>query len=120
LNAISVGLLFQSSKSLTPPPGIVSGCYVNGLIPVSVCPSSAWYSDSPAAPSDVLFIGIITPCCGPAFVICCLSLTMILEQARGRNYSFVEISKMLTEVGFKNIEKRPLAGPAEIVIGYKK
>ena len=28
--------------------------------------------------------------------------------------------KILTDVGFKNIEKRPLAGPAEIVIGYKK
>jgi hypothetical protein len=27
---------------------------------------------------------------------------------------------MLTEVGFKNIEKRPLIEPAEIVIGYKK
>jgi hypothetical protein len=27
---------------------------------------------------------------------------------------------MLTGVGFKNIEKRPLAGPAEIVIGYKR
>jgi len=49
-----------------------------------------------------------------------MSLTMILEQARARNYSFAEISKMLTEVGFKSIEKRPLAGPAEIVIGYKK
>ena len=49
-----------------------------------------------------------------------MSLTMILEQARGRNYSFVEISKILTDVGFKNIERRSLAGPAEIVIGYKK
>jgi hypothetical protein len=38
----------------------------------------------------------------------------------GRNYSFSEISNMLSDVGFKNIEKRPLSGPAEIVIGYKK
>jgi hypothetical protein len=44
---------------------------------------------------------------------------MILEMNEGRNYSFAEIFKMLTEVGFKSIEKRPLAGPAEIVIGYK-
>jgi len=49
-----------------------------------------------------------------------MSLNMIVEQERGRNYSFAEISKILTDVGFKNIEKRPLAGPAEIVIGYKK
>lgn len=42
-----------------------------------------------------------------------MSLTKILEQDRGRNYSFAEISKTLTEVGFKSIEKRPLAGPAE-------
>jgi len=48
-----------------------------------------------------------------------MNLNMIVELERGRNYSFSEISKMLTEVGFKNIEKRPLAGPAEIVIGYK-
>ncbi|MDQ3902986.1 MAG: acetylserotonin O-methyltransferase [Thermoproteota archaeon] len=48
-----------------------------------------------------------------------LSLTMIVDQKQGRNYSFSEVSKMLTDVGFTNIEKRPLAGPAEIVIGYK-
>jgi hypothetical protein len=45
---------------------------------------------------------------------------MIVEQPEGRNYSFSEVSTMLTDVGFTNIEKRPLAGPAEIVIGYKK
>ena len=49
-----------------------------------------------------------------------MSLNMILEMNEGRNYSFAEISKMLTEVGCRNIEKRPLASPAEIVIGYKK
>jgi hypothetical protein len=49
-----------------------------------------------------------------------MSLTMIIEQTEGRNYSFYEVSKMLTDVGFTNIEKRPLAGPAEIVIGYRK
>jgi hypothetical protein len=49
-----------------------------------------------------------------------LSLTMIVDQPEGRNYPFAEVSKMLTDVGFTNIERRPLAGPAEVVIGYKK
>jgi 3-hydroxy-5-methyl-1-naphthoate 3-O-methyltransferase len=49
-----------------------------------------------------------------------MSLTMIVDQPVGRNYSFAEVSKMLTDVGFTNIERRPLAGPAEVVIGYKK
>ena len=44
----------------------------------------------------------------------------IIEQPQGRNYSYEEVSKMLIDVGFKNIERRPLAGPAEIVIGYKR
>jgi 3-hydroxy-5-methyl-1-naphthoate 3-O-methyltransferase len=48
-----------------------------------------------------------------------LSLTMIVEQPEGRNYSFAEVSKMLQDVGFVNIEKRQLAGPADVVIGYK-
>jgi hypothetical protein len=48
-----------------------------------------------------------------------MSLNMIMLTSGGRNYSFVEISRMLSDVGFKNIEKRPLAGPAQIVIGYK-
>jgi hypothetical protein len=48
------------------------------------------------------------------------NLNMIVELERGRNYSFAEISKILTDVGFKNIERRSLAGPAEILIGYKK
>jgi hypothetical protein len=48
-----------------------------------------------------------------------MGLNMMLETNGGRNYSFSEISKMLSDVGFTNIEKRPLAGPAEIVIGYK-
>lgn len=48
-----------------------------------------------------------------------MSLNMMVETSGGRNYSFAEISEMLKGVGFKNIEKRPLAGPAEIVIGYK-
>ena len=42
-----------------------------------------------------------------------------METSGGRNYSYSEVSKMLTGVGFKNIEKRPLTEPAEIVIGYK-
>ena len=49
-----------------------------------------------------------------------MSLNMIVELERGRNYSFAEISKILTDVGFRNIEKRSLAGPAEIVRGHKK
>jgi 3-hydroxy-5-methyl-1-naphthoate 3-O-methyltransferase len=48
-----------------------------------------------------------------------MSLNMMVETSGGRNFSFAEISEMLTEVGFKNIEKKSLAGPAEIVIGYK-
>ena len=44
---------------------------------------------------------------------------MIVDQPQGRNYSFSEVSKMLIDIGFTNIEKKPLAGPAEIVIGYK-
>jgi hypothetical protein len=27
--------------------------------------------------------------------------------------------RLLSDVGFTNIEKRPLAGPAEVIIGYK-
>lgn len=48
-----------------------------------------------------------------------MSLTMIVDQPQGRNYSFSEVSNMLTDIGFTNIEKRKLAGQAEIVIGYK-
>ena len=48
-----------------------------------------------------------------------MSLTMIIDQPEGRNYSFQEVSRMLTDVGFTNIEKRPLVGPADLVIGYK-
>jgi hypothetical protein len=33
--------------------------------------------------------------------------------------TYAEISKMLKEVGFKDMEKRSLAGPVQIVIGYK-
>ena len=49
-----------------------------------------------------------------------MGLTMIIENSTGRGYSYTEISQMLIEAGFKNIEKRPLIEPAEIVIGYKK
>jgi hypothetical protein len=48
-----------------------------------------------------------------------MGLNMIIETNGGRNYSFAEISEMLKKAGFKNIEKRPLAGPAQIAIGYK-
>jgi hypothetical protein len=37
----------------------------------------------------------------------------------GRNYSYAEVSEMLTDIGFTNIDRRPLAGPTEVVIGYK-
>jgi 3-hydroxy-5-methyl-1-naphthoate 3-O-methyltransferase len=47
-----------------------------------------------------------------------MGLTMILENSGGRSYSYSEVSQMLTEVGFKSIEKRPLIEPAEIIIGY--
>jgi len=49
-----------------------------------------------------------------------MGLTMMLEVPEGRNYSFSEVSRMLTSVGFTNIEKKSLTGPAEIVVGYKK
>jgi hypothetical protein len=49
-----------------------------------------------------------------------MDLNMIIETSGGRNYSFAEIAKMLSDVGFVNTERRTLAGPAEIVIGYKK
>ena len=49
-----------------------------------------------------------------------MGLTMIIENSGGRGYSYSEILQMLTEVGFKNIERRPLIEPAEVVIGYKK
>jgi hypothetical protein len=80
LNTISLLPLLKSNKSVAPPPEIVSGCLVNGLIPVITCPSSVWNSDSPALPSAVLLIGIITACCGPAFVICAvIRLTLPLR-----------------------------------------
>ena len=48
-----------------------------------------------------------------------MGLNMVVETNGGRNYSFEEIADMLKQAGFKNAEKRPLAGPAEIAIGYK-
>lgn len=48
-----------------------------------------------------------------------MGMNMIIETNGGRNYSFAEISEMLKKAGFRNIEKRPLAGPAQIAIGYK-
>lgn len=56
---------------------------------------------------------------GPVFPAL-MSMNMIIETEGGRNYSFAEISRMLTTAGFSNIEKRPLVGPASIVIGYKR
>lgn len=48
-----------------------------------------------------------------------MGLNMIVETNGGRSYTFAEISEMLRKAGFQNIEKRPLAGPAQIAIGYK-
>jgi 3-hydroxy-5-methyl-1-naphthoate 3-O-methyltransferase len=48
-----------------------------------------------------------------------MGLTMIIENSGGRSYSYREMSQMLIEAGFKNVEKRSLIEPAEIVIGYK-
>jgi predicted O-methyltransferase YrrM len=48
-----------------------------------------------------------------------MGLNMIVETNGGRNYSFAEISEMMKKAGFQDIEKRPLAGPAQIAIGYK-
>ena len=48
-----------------------------------------------------------------------MGLNMIVETYGGKNYSYAEIVDMLNQAGFKRTEKRPLAGPAEIVIGYK-
>jgi len=49
-----------------------------------------------------------------------MGLTMIIENNRGRSYSYDEVSQMLKEAGFKDIEKRRLVEPAEIIIGYKR
>jgi hypothetical protein len=55
---------------------------------------------------------------GPA-VSALMGLNMIIETYGGKNYSYAEIAEMLRQAGFKRMEKQPLAGPAEIVIGYK-
>jgi hypothetical protein len=48
-----------------------------------------------------------------------MGLNMIIETCGGKNYSYAEIVDMLNQAGFKRAEKRSLAGPAELVIGYK-
>lgn len=49
-----------------------------------------------------------------------IDLNMIVGTNGGRDYSFAEISEMLLrKEGFENMEKRPLAGSAQIAIGYK-
>lgn len=49
-----------------------------------------------------------------------MGLNNILEGFERGAYSFSEISKMLSEVGFVDIEIRPLSTRAEIIIGYKR
>lgn len=48
-----------------------------------------------------------------------MGLNMIIETNGGKNYSYAEIVDMLNQAGFKRSERRALAGPAEIIIGYK-
>jgi 3-hydroxy-5-methyl-1-naphthoate 3-O-methyltransferase len=48
-----------------------------------------------------------------------MGLNMIVETYGGKNYSYAEIVDMLNQAGFKRAERRFLAGPAELVIGYK-
>lgn len=47
-------------------------------------------------------------------------LAMFVDTPESRNYSYAEVSEMLTDVGFMNIEKRPLPGTAEVIIGHKQ
>jgi hypothetical protein len=48
-----------------------------------------------------------------------MGLNIIVETYGGKNYSYSEIADMLNQAGFKGAERRFLAGPAELVIGYK-
>jgi len=48
-----------------------------------------------------------------------MGMNMLIETEGGRNYSFKEISKMMTAAGFDNIVRQPLVGPVSIVVGYK-
>lgn len=48
-----------------------------------------------------------------------LGLLMIIEHDEGRNYSYSEVSEILEDAGFTNIEKKELPGPADVLIGYK-
>lgn len=48
-----------------------------------------------------------------------MGLNMIVETNGGRGYTFAEIAGMLKNAGFGKVEKRPLAGPAQIAIGHK-
>lgn len=48
-----------------------------------------------------------------------LGMTMILEHKDGRNYSYSEVSEMLSNAGFKDMQQKSLSGPADIIIGYK-
>ncbi len=49
-----------------------------------------------------------------------MGLTMLIENNRGKSYSYNEVTQMLKGVGIKNLEKRPLVEPADIIIGYKR
>ena len=55
---------------------------------------------------------------GPA-AAALMGLNMIIETYGGKNYSYSEIVDMLNQAGFKRAKRRFLAGPAELVIGYK-
>ncbi|MGA9319205.1 MAG: methyltransferase [Nitrososphaeraceae archaeon] len=45
------------------------------------------------------------------------SSAIFVDMPEGRNYSYAEVSEMLTDIGLMNMEKRPLPGPAEVIIG---
>jgi predicted O-methyltransferase YrrM len=50
-----------------------------------------------------------------------MGLNMVLETTEGKSYSFAEVSEMLTEAGFTDIEKKPISNsPGHVILGYKR
>ncbi len=47
-----------------------------------------------------------------------MGLNMMIETEGGRGYTFVEINKMLKDIGFIDIQKHTLARPTSIVVGH--
>jgi hypothetical protein len=49
-----------------------------------------------------------------------MGLNMTVETREGKAYSFAEIYQMLSETGFREIEKIPIPGsPGHIILGHK-